>query len=528
VKGLTDSQLLRDYAERRSEAAFGELVRRHIDLVYSAALRMVRDAHLAEDVTQSVFVALAGSAPQLTERPVLSGWLHRTAQNLAAKAIRSEVRRRTREQKAATMNELLANPEDTWEQIAPHLDAALAELSEPERDAVVCRYFERKSARDMAQTLGISDQAAQKRVNRGVERLREFFTKRGVNIGTGGLVVAISANAVHAAPVGLAVTISATALASTVAAGAAVIAATTKTLTMTTLQKTLVTATIAVLAGVGTYEARQAVQLRDQVQKLQQQQASLLEQIQQLTQGREEATQELAAARAELTHLRNAAGSRATAPENATDLTVKLWLARMNKLKDHMRDNSHAWIPECKFLTDEDWLRASNQPLDSDESLRRAASSLRQAGKNKFVAMALAAVRSFAQTNAEGFPAALDQLKSTLDPRVDDSILDRYEVLPLKELPVASLAGKWAIAEKAPVDAAYDSRGIIGAQGFLFTEFRSFPIDPKIWQPYAAYRAANPGRNPTEPTQLLPYATTDEQQQAIQSAIEAFGAVRQP
>src|SRR5213594_1737622 len=126
MDSLTDQQLLRDYTGRRSEAAFAELVRRHVDLVYSAALRMVRDAHLAEDVTQGVFVALAQNARQLRDRPVLSGWLHRTAQNLASKSVRSEVRRRAREQEAAAMNELIAPESDvSWEHIAPHLDAAL-------------------------------------------------------------------------------------------------------------------------------------------------------------------------------------------------------------------------------------------------------------------------------------------------------------------------------------------------------------------------------------------------------------------
>ena len=183
MNNLTDQQLLRNYAEARSEAAFGELVRRHVDLVYSAALRMVRDAHLAEDVTQSVFAALARSANQLTDRPVLSGWLHRTAQNLASKAVRTDIRRRAREQEAATMNQLLATtPDPGWDHIEPHLDDALGELNEADRDAVMLRYFERKSAREIAQTLGTSEEAAQKRVNRAVERLRDLFTKRGITV----------------------------------------------------------------------------------------------------------------------------------------------------------------------------------------------------------------------------------------------------------------------------------------------------------------------------------------------------------
>ena len=116
---LTDQQLLSDYAGSRSEAAFSELVRRYVDLIYSAALRIVGDAHLAEDVTQSAFTALAQNAGKLTDRPTLSGWLHRTAQNIASKTVRTNVRRRVREQEAAAMNELLAtNSDDQWDHIA--------------------------------------------------------------------------------------------------------------------------------------------------------------------------------------------------------------------------------------------------------------------------------------------------------------------------------------------------------------------------------------------------------------------------
>jgi len=126
MNGLTDSQLLREYAEQRQEAAFGELVRRHIDLVYSAAFRMVRDKHLAEDVTQGVFVALSQGAEKLVDLAVLSGWLYRTTQNLAANVVRTEVRRRERERKAVVMNELLET-DGRWEEMALELDAAMGD-----------------------------------------------------------------------------------------------------------------------------------------------------------------------------------------------------------------------------------------------------------------------------------------------------------------------------------------------------------------------------------------------------------------
>src|SRR5204862_2812314 len=140
---------------------------------------------------------------------------------------------------AAVMNELLsAEPDHVWEQIAPHLDAALSDLGEPDRDALMLRYFERKSAREMAGILGTSEDAAQKRVSRAVERLREFFAKRGVTVGASGLVVIISANAVQTAPIGLAITISTAAAAPVIGTtiAASTTATTTQVLAMTTLQ----------------------------------------------------------------------------------------------------------------------------------------------------------------------------------------------------------------------------------------------------------------------------------------------------
>ena len=240
----TDQRLLREYAEHRSEVAFAELVRRHVDLVYSAALRMVGDSHLAEDVAQRVFVALARQAGTLRNQAVLAGWLHRTARNIAAETVRTEVRRRGREQEAAAMNDLLtARPDALWEDVARHLDTLLGELPEPDRDAVLLRYFQRQSAREMAQTLGVSEDAAQRRVSRAVERLRVLFARRGLGIGAASLALIISANAVKAAPAGLAAAI--TAAASTTAAGAGAAAGVLKVIAMTKLQTAVVGALVA-------------------------------------------------------------------------------------------------------------------------------------------------------------------------------------------------------------------------------------------------------------------------------------------
>ena len=274
----SDAQLLRNYAEHGAEAAFAEIVARHTDLVYSAALRQVYSPDLARDVTQSVFTDLARKArsvsANLSPKATLVGWLYRGTRFAARDLYRNETRRTQRERQA--MEQLHPAPETPpdWEQLRPVLDDAMSELDDTDRDAVLLRYFKNYDLRTVGTTLGISDDAAQKRVSRAVERLREFFAKRGVTVGASGLAVVISANAVHAAPVGLALTVStAAALTGTALATTATVAAT-KAITMTALQKTLVTATIAVLTGVGIYEARQNAQLRSRIQTLEQQQDS--------------------------------------------------------------------------------------------------------------------------------------------------------------------------------------------------------------------------------------------------------------
>jgi RNA polymerase sigma factor (sigma-70 family) len=306
----TDLELLARYTRNHAEEAFTEIVRRHIDLVFSAALRQVRSTQLAEEVVQTTFISLARDANRLAPDTILAAWLYQVAHHHAANVVRRETRRQLREQIATEMNAINAedssrrNPmEADWMHIEPHLDEAMRALDDTDRAAVLLRYFENKSLREVGVTLGTSENAAQKRLSRAIERLREFFAKRGVTVGASGLVAFISANAVQAAPSGLIFTIStAAALVGTTVATTATAA---KTVVMTTLQKTLVGAILAAAVGTGIYEARKASAFRNQVSALEQQQTALAEQ---LARERDEATRQVAAARdnnvAELARLR--------------------------------------------------------------------------------------------------------------------------------------------------------------------------------------------------------------------------------
>ena len=184
-----DLTLLREYARRNSEAAFAALVSRHVNLVYSVALRQVRDPHLAEEITQAVFIILARKADSLGDKTILPGWLCRTARYASANALTIQRRRQHREQEAYMQSILTGGSdasspqmqEETWHQIAPLLDGAMEQLGRKDHDALVLRFFENKNFAEVGAALGASEDAAKMRVNRALEKLRKFFTKRGVS-----------------------------------------------------------------------------------------------------------------------------------------------------------------------------------------------------------------------------------------------------------------------------------------------------------------------------------------------------------
>jgi RNA polymerase sigma factor (sigma-70 family) len=496
---MTDSHtLLAEYVRTGSETAFCELVTRYVDLVYSTALRLAEgDTHRAEDIAQVVFVDLARAARTLSCEVMLGGWLHRDTCFVAAKTLRAERRRQSRERQAVEMNALQDNPGVSFSLIAPILDEAINELGEADRTAILLRFFEQHDYRSVGEALGSNEDAARMRVTRALDKLQGLLKRRGVTTSAATLCLVLSANAIQAAPVGLALTISTVAAFSGTTITTTTIATATKAIVMTTIQKGLVTATLAILAGAGIYEARQASRLQNRVQSLQQRQTPLSEQIHQLQRERDAVATRLAALademdrgkgnssellklRGEVARLRTEAEEskrqKATGQSGANDPVeskAKSWLARVNLLKERVAQKPEAKIPEFQFLTEEDWLNVAQRDLGTETDERKMLSRLRNAAENRLVSILQPALLQYIQANNSQFPTDLAQLQPYFESPVTDVVLQRWKVAPADEFPNFPLGGDWVVTQKSPVDEDYDSRIAFNPSGSFGTGFKA-------------------------------------------------------
>ena len=250
-----DNSLIAEFNARRSEGAFAALVRQHVNLVFGTALRQVGDAGAAEEITQNVFVALAQAAGKLGSHPTIAGWLHQTALNKSREWLRSELRRRKREQVAVNLDLVRVEGDSVWSPLVPLLDEALLELRETDRQAVILHYMEGRTFQEVGSALGVGEDTARKRVNRCLDQLAQFFHRRGFavpSLAAGGPLFSLAS---HMAPAGLAAT------ATTAGLAAAHSAASTSTLTLIkgalkimawTKMKTAIVSGVVVLFAIGT------------------------------------------------------------------------------------------------------------------------------------------------------------------------------------------------------------------------------------------------------------------------------------
>lgn len=496
-----DMTLVQEYAQNNSEQAFTTLVSRHVNLVYSVALRQAHDPHLAEEITQGVFILLARKAKSLSSQTILSGWLCRTARYIAADALKIQRRRQFREQEAHMQSVLNENEPQAWTHIAPILDDALGSLSQKEHDAVVLRYFEGKDLQEVGAALGMKEDAARMRVNRGVEKLRKFFSRKGITLSVGAIAASVAAHSVQAAPTGLAASAVGAALSGGGVTTAAVITAT-KAIAMTTIQKSIVTVTVAALAGGGIYEARLVTQLHRQVEAIQQRQMPLAAQVQQLTQERDDAASKLRAALDENEKWRRDAAEvpklRAEATQAAQELAdlktqagrhepveneADAWGKRAASIKQWFRDNPDKSIPELRLLNDKDFVYEASRNLVIDPDRREGnsfpmiANSLRELAKTRLVGAMGRALAGYVEANGGALPTDLSQLTPYVNSQSDpwsaavladpSSIFQRYQLLHTGQIGDVP-AGEVIIAEKSAVDPTVDGLLQLQPGGYSF------------------------------------------------------------
>lgn len=453
-----DHALIRDYAREGSQAAFAELVDRYVDLVYSAARRQVRSPDLAEEVTQTAFIALSRHVHKLKPDTPLIAWLYVVTRRAALDVVRRELRRQVREQTAFEIAAMKSNSAG-WPKVEPLLDEAMEALADRDRSAILLRYFDNKSLREVGRTLGLSEDAAQKRVSRALEQLRVFLSRRGVTVAASALAADLAGGAVQAAPIGLSLAISsATAVSAT--AGSVLATEAVKIITMTTIQKSIVGAALVALVGAGFYGQRAIVRQERELQSLQEQAARLMAENRQLRQGRSDDARLLQVAASAIDAARTKVGAGAAGTgaggDSAMEKELKAVSARMTVLKERIAQSPDQRIPELRLLREQDWINAAaKHKLDSEDDLRDALRDLRESGKMSFADLAGKALWKFAQANDGQLPTDILQLAPYFDSPVEPEMLRRYGIVHAGRMRELSMDTS-VIAEIAPLDANRD------------------------------------------------------------------------
>jgi hypothetical protein len=308
---------------------------------------------------------------------------------------------------------------------------------------------------------------------------------------------------------------------------------------MTTLQKAIIGATLAVAVGTNLYQGRHNSTLRGRLQTARQQLARLTEQARQLTNERDSTFQTAEALRAEKdrvsrdtaeevrlrgevarlrTNAQEIARLKAKAESDTNDpaaATAKSWTERVKRLKELVERTPEAMIPEFQFLTTEDWLGAATKG-DND---RKTLWDLRQLAENRFSNHLQAALRKYLGAHNSQTPADLAQVQPYFDPPIDNAVLQRWKIAPASEVPYVRIgASDWIVTQKAlPIDEEYDLRMVIILTASCFTSNDSIRL---LFPAIGAFQAANEGRDYKHLSELIPYLTTPEQRAALDRLLE--------
>ena len=532
---MNDCDLLKAYAETKSEDAFAELVRRHVDLVFSAALRQVGgDQHRAQDVVQCVFNDLARKAGSLSARVVLAGWLYTSARFAAAKIVRTEQRRLARERESHFMHQPSdtgADPAPDWDQLKTVLDEAMHDLKETDRNAIVLRYFQGCDYHDVAEQIGASRDGARMRVDRAIDKLRKSLAKRGVISTSAALAVVLAQQSLTAAPAGFAAVVASSAISATVGVGTAV-----TFFQFMAMTKMKAVAFVVAVAGftvpmVLQHQANQ--KLEETNRALQRQHAEAVAELEPLetevqrlnavvaqTAKRPESSNEIFQLRAEVARLRDEARltgrnrSAATGGDDPVQETLRSLGLRAEQLKKRLAQMPETQIPELALVSEKDWIDAAAtvDSVQNDYEARKAFNALRASAKQKLGNDLQKALRKFAEANGDMLPTDLNQLQPFLDPPIDPSTLQRYQM---------ARAGKYSEGDGAivqeiapPVDPEYDTTFNFFRDGTSSRSVNS--IGDVIENAATLYAEANNGRLPRDSSELAGFLPREIDPQRVQ------------
>ncbi len=511
---MSNHELLRRYLREDSQEAFAALVSRHVDLVYSAALRQVRSPHLAEEVAQAVFVDLARQARTLPDDQPLSAWLYVVTRRTAIDVVRREARRREGEQSAATLATMRTESAG-WTEIAAVLDEAMAALDPTDRSAILLRFFENLSLREVGESLGISEDTAQKRVSRAVDRLRVAFAGRGVAVSASAFAAELSAHAVQAAPVGLGATISTVAAISGAAGGIATAEAT-KAIAMTTFQKSILATALALAVGTALYEATAFARQTSAITAEEQRAAALTAQLR-------HADEQQAAAATRLKSTEAQIDSRLASGLGDAALESKLrgWQANLDRLRQTLKQRPNLSIPELQLLSNDDWFDAATKAkLDSDDDVRRTLASLRLRATDLMSDKMRAALNAYLKASDGTLPERIDQLLPFFNPPIDSAWLNRYEILHTGKFSELSTDYRSEIiGPKSFADIEYDIGRTFGPTG---SSGRTISLDDSVARAWLDFGNAN--RRLGTAAELVPYLKWPASEAAVQKILDRQGA----
>jgi RNA polymerase sigma factor (sigma-70 family) len=410
---MDDAASLQSFADRGDEKAFADLVRRHTPFVYSVALRRTGgDTHLAEDISQEVFVDMGRKAGRLARHPALKAWLYTATRFAEANRVTSERRRRLREE-AHTMHDL-NRPETSaveWDRVRPQLDEALDHLGERDRSAVVLRFFDGQSYGEIGRAQGISEDGARLRINRALDRLAAAFRRRGINSTAAGMALGLASETMAAVPPGVAETFTRAAL-GTLKASGALSGTSAGAFTVLSHSKAVLglAALVLVVASVG-WRERALVADRQRT----------LDSVQQ------EIRQESAEASTRSRKRSSAPGTVQSGNPALEDALTR----RVGILRSWFGSNPGLVLPEFELLTDRDWVGFAYQhsEIDAGGDLWPVAHQLREKAIATAVPLIQAALKAYIASSTK-VPLTDPNQLLPFAPSLDAAILARYSAFP--------------------------------------------------------------------------------------------------